>query len=78
MAWGRAVFFAENALVTAGFVAVGVWLRNVIVLLASGTSRGEVISTLFGVGALQALTTAVAALVLLAFFRKFFAVRLDL
>ena len=34
--WGRAVFFADNMLVNAGFVAVGLWLRDLIVLLASG------------------------------------------
>lgn len=77
-AWGRAVFFAENSLVTAGFVAVGVWLRNVVVLLASGTTRAEVVSTLFGAGLLQALTTALAAVVILGLFRRWFAVRLDL
>ena len=77
-AWGRAVFFADNSLVTAGFVAVGVWLRNVLVLLASGTTRGEVLDTLVGTGLLQALTTAIAALLLLGFFRRFFSVRLDL
>ena len=26
--WGRAVFFADNMLVNAGFVAVGLWLRD--------------------------------------------------
>ena len=33
-AWGRAVFFADNILVTAGFFAVGTWLRNLLVILA--------------------------------------------
>ena len=27
-AWGRAVFFADNLLVNAGFIAAGVWLRE--------------------------------------------------
>ena len=34
-AWGRAVFFADNLLVNAGFIAAGVWLRDLLVL------RGE-------------------------------------
>ena len=36
-AWGRAVFFLDNLLVNAGLFAAGVWLRNAIVLPASGT-----------------------------------------
>ena len=32
-AWGRAVFFADNLLVTAAFVAVGLWLRDLILLV---------------------------------------------
>ena len=27
-AWGRAVFFADNMLVNAAFVAVGLWVRD--------------------------------------------------
>ena len=38
-AWGRAVFFADNMLVNAGFVAVGLWLRDLIVLVTSGVER---------------------------------------
>ena len=39
-AWGRAVFFADNLLVNAGFVAVALWVRDLILLVASGTPTG--------------------------------------
>ena len=42
-AWGRAVFFADNLIVNAGVFAAGVWLRDLMVLLASGTSGGELL-----------------------------------
>ena len=41
-AWGRAVFFADNLLVNAAFVAVALWLRDLILLVASGTAAGQV------------------------------------
>ena len=41
-AWGRSVFFADNMLVNAAFVAVGLWFRDLIVL----TSFAVVIGTL--------------------------------
>ncbi|HEU5305324.1 MAG TPA: rod shape-determining protein MreD, partial [Gemmatimonadales bacterium] len=40
-AWGRSVFFADNTLVNAGFVAAGLWLRDLIVLLASGSDHRQ-------------------------------------
>lgn len=75
-AWGRAVFFAENALVTAGFLACGVLVRDVIMLLAGGGS-GAAPGGFVGGTLLQSLTTAVAAVVVLVLFRRAFAVRLD-
>ena len=38
--WARAVFFADNLLVNAAFVAAGVWLRDFLVLAASGSGDG--------------------------------------
>ena len=35
-AWGRAVFFADNLMVNGAVFFAGTWLRNLIVLLASG------------------------------------------
>ena len=39
-AWGRAVFFADNLLVNAAFVAVALWVRDLLLLVASGTAAG--------------------------------------
>ena len=76
-AWGRAVFFPDNLLVNAGLFAVGVWLRNAIVLLASGTPSGQLSSGLLVWAPLQALSTAAAGLILLFLFRDWFAIRLE-
>lgn len=63
-AWGRAVFFADNLLVTFGFFAIGTWVRNLLVLLASGPS-GTPMMTEIGVwSGIQALSTAVAGVIL--------------
>lgn len=76
-AWGRSVFFADNMLVNAGFVAAGLWMRDLIVLLASGTDHRQLVTELFWYSPLQALTTAGFALVVLITFRAWFSIRLD-
>jgi rod shape-determining protein MreD len=76
-AWGRAVFFPDNLVVNAGLFAGGVWLRNAIVLLASGTPSAQLSSGLLVWAPLQALTTAAAGLLLLLMFRDWFAIRID-
>jgi len=76
-AWGRAVFFADNLLVNAAFVAVALWVRDLILLLASGTSQGRLLVELTLNSPLQALSTAVFALLVSAAFREWFAIRLD-
>jgi rod shape-determining protein MreD len=76
-AWGRAVFFADNLLVNAGFVAVALWVRDLILLVASGTPTGRLLVELSLSTPLQALSTAVFALLVLAAFREWFAIRLD-
>jgi len=75
--WGRSLFFADNPLVNAGFVAAGLWLRDLVLLVASGTDRGRLLVELTFYSPLQALTTALAALVVLAAFREWFAIRLE-
>ncbi len=75
--WGRAVFFADNMLVNAGFVAAGLWLRDLIVLVASGTDHRQLLTELTLYSPLQALTTAGFALVVLVTFRSMFSIRLD-
>jgi rod shape-determining protein MreD len=76
-AWGRAVFFADNLLVNAAFVAVALWVRDLILLVASGTSYGRLFFELAVNSPLQALSTAVFAVLVLAAFREWFAIRLD-
>jgi len=76
-AWGRAVFFADNVLVNAAFVAVGLWFRDLIVLVISGTERTQLLTELTLYSPLQALTTAGFALLLLITFRAWFSIRLD-
>jgi rod shape-determining protein MreD len=75
--WGRSVFFADNILVNAAFVAVGLWVRDLIVLIASGTGHRQVLTELTLYSPLQALTTAGFALVVLVTFRSMFSIRLD-
>jgi rod shape-determining protein MreD len=76
-AWGRAVFFADNMLVNAGFVAVGLWFRDLIVLVTSGTEHRQLLTELTIYSPLQALTTAGFALLVLITFRSWFSIRLD-
>jgi len=76
-AWGRAVFFADNLLVNAGFVAAALWVRDFLLLVASGTPQGRLLVELTLNSPLQALSTAVFALLVLAAFREWFAIRLD-
>lgn len=75
--WGRSVFFADNVLVNAAFVAVGLWVRDLIVLLASGTDHRQLIIELTLYSPLQALSTAGFALIVLMTFRSMFSIRLD-
>jgi rod shape-determining protein MreD len=76
-AWGRAVFFADNMLVNAAFVAVGLWFRDLIVLIMSGSEHPQLFTELTVYSPLQALTTAGFALLLLITFRAWFSIRLD-
>jgi rod shape-determining protein MreD len=75
--WARAVFFADNLLVNAAFVAAGVWLRDFLVLVVSGSGDGSVLTELAVYSPLQALSSALFALVILLAFREWFSIRLD-
>ena len=75
--WARAVFFADNLLVNAAFVAAGVWLRDFLVLVVSGNGDGSVLTELAVYSPLQALSSALFALVILLAFREWFSIRLD-
>lgn len=76
-AWGRAVFFADNLLVNAGFIAAGVWLRDLLVLVASGATGTPLLLQLGVWSPLLGLTTAVAGMVVLVVFRDWLDIRLE-
>ena len=76
-AWGRAVFFPDNVLVNAGLFAAGLWVRNAIILLASGTPSGQLSSGLLVWAPLQAISSAIAGILLLLILRDWFAIRLE-
>ena len=76
-AWGRAVFFPDNVLVNAGLFASGLWLRNAIILLASSTPSAQLSSGLLVWAPLQALSSAIAGILLLLILRDWFAIRLE-
>jgi hypothetical protein len=76
-AWGRSIFFADNMLVNAGFVAAGLWFRDLVVLLTSGSDHRQLLTELTLYSPLQALTTAGCALLVLITFRAWFSIRLD-
>ena len=76
-AWGRGVFFPDNILVNGGLIAGAVWVRTALLLLASGASAGELASVLGLWAPLQAVTTAVAGVILLLIARDRLAIRLD-
>lgn len=76
-AWGRAVFFPDNLLVNAGLVAAGVWIRNAIVLVASGTALGQLRTDLLVWAPLQAAATALAGVAAMLALRSWLDIRLD-
>jgi rod shape-determining protein MreD len=75
--WARAVFFADNLLVNAAFVAVGMWLRDFLVLAVSGSGDQPILTELAVYSPLQALSSAAFALVIFLAFREWFSIRLD-
>jgi rod shape-determining protein MreD len=75
--WARAVFFADNLLVNAAFVAVGLWLRDFIVLLGSGAGDRSFLTELALYSPLEALSSALVTLIVLVAFREWFSIRLD-
>ncbi len=77
-AWGKAVFFAENLVVNAGFFFAGTWLRDVLVLIAGRHVDDSVV--LWQVvlwSPLKALTTAVIGMMTLVAFRRWLQMRLS-
>jgi hypothetical protein len=67
----------DNLLVTAGFVAVGLWVRDLILFVVSGVGQRPLWLELAVYSPLQGLVTAAAGALVLFVFRQWFAVRLD-
>jgi rod shape-determining protein MreD len=76
-AWGRAVFFPDNLFVNGLVIAIGVWLRNAIQLLASGPGAGGLTQALLVWSPLQAITTALTAALILVLFQRWLDIRLE-
>jgi rod shape-determining protein MreD len=76
-AWGRAVFFPDNLFVNGLVIALGVWIRNAILLLASGPSSGSLTMALLVWSPLQAITTAITAALVLVLFQRWLDIRLE-
>jgi len=70
-AWGKAVFFAENVIVSAGFFFLGTWLRDALVLVAGRhADQGALFWQLAVWSPVKALTTALAGAVVLMLLRR--------
>lgn len=74
--WVKVVLFAENAVMTALFVLLAAWLRDVIQVVASNQLTGHALTwQLLVYSPLAAVTTALAALVVLVIFRRWLGLR---
>ena len=68
--WAKAVFFAENVFVNGCLFFAGTWVRNLIVLIASGRLAGAQLGwELLVWSPLQSLTTALVGVVVFSLFR---------
>lgn len=76
-AWGKAVFFAENLLVSAGFFFLGTWLRDAIVLVAGRhMDQTALFWQLLVWSPVKALMTALVGLLVLLLFRQWLQIRI--
>ena len=76
-AWGKAVFFPDNLLVTTGFLFAGVWIRNLLVLLAGSQLDGMGLFWAMGTWSVaQAVTTTVTGVVVMLVFRRWFKIEM--
>ncbi len=76
-AWGRAVFFPDNLFINGLVIALAVWIRNAIQLLASGPAAGGLTVPLLVHAPLQAITTALTAALVLVVFQRWLDIRLE-
>ncbi|HXF96848.1 MAG TPA: rod shape-determining protein MreD [Gemmatimonadales bacterium] len=75
-AWGKAVFFAENLFVSGCLFFAGTWIRNLVVALASGALKGQVLGWhLLVWSPLQSLSTALTGVIVLWLFGRWMLLR---
>jgi hypothetical protein len=76
-AWGKAIFFAENLAVNAGFFLAGTWVRDLLVLVGGGHVGGtELVWQLLLWSPLKAASTGLAGVIVLLVFRQWLAIRI--
>ncbi|MEE8251318.1 MAG: rod shape-determining protein MreD [Gemmatimonadales bacterium] len=76
-AWGNAIFFAENLLVSAGFFFGGTWFRDLLMLVAGGFKSGvDLVWQLAFWSVIKGLTTALTGVAVLMIFRRWLNVRM--
>lgn len=77
-AWGKAVFFVESLFVNLGFIFVGVWMRDLLVLLVGRPVDNAVLGwQLVLWSPLKAFVTAAAGAITLLVFRHTLKVRIS-
>jgi rod shape-determining protein MreD len=74
---GRAIFFADNLFVNAALFFAGTWVRDLLVLVFTGTPVRELPMDLLVWAPLQALSTAVAGVAVVIVFRDWLAIRIE-
>jgi rod shape-determining protein MreD len=76
-AWGKAIFFAENIAVNAGFFFAGTWVRDLLVLVGGGHVEGTaLVWQLLLWSPLKAASTALVGVIVLVVFRRWLAIRI--
>ncbi|HET9134591.1 MAG TPA: rod shape-determining protein MreD [Gemmatimonadales bacterium] len=76
-ALGRAVVFADHLVVNAGLFFIGAWVRNILVLLLSGTSLARLGAEALMWAPLQGLSTALVGVAVVILFRDWLAIRIE-
>jgi rod shape-determining protein MreD len=76
-AWGKAIFFAENLAVNAGFFFAGTWVRDLLVLVGGGhVDATALVWQLLLWSPLKAASTALVGVIVLVIFRRWLAIRI--
>jgi rod shape-determining protein MreD len=76
-AYGRGIFFADNLLVNAALFFIGTWVRDVLMLVFSGTAVRALPAEILVWAPLQALSTAALGVLVVMIFRDWLAIRIE-